>query len=197
MGSKYDKYLNEKIKEKLKQLMVTVDKDFLKCARKTNKLMFKEVDNMYHTLIETFYEYHTVWYIRHEEVWPGTEHGENLFKGSRFKMDQDNRISPRLYVEFSGANMDGGYKFHTPDQVLNYVMNGVRFKMESGDSNEIMTVDPASMVYHGTYFSYHGGTIRDAFDTFIHNWNDISSEAFYSMWGDYVNKWTVKSNKKV
>lgn len=183
---KKNKYLVEKSKPYVDSIVKRAMSDFEKCARKVNDEMHDEVTNMYHTFIETFYEYHTVWYIRHDELWPGTEHGENLFRGSKFKKDNKHL---KLHVDFSAENMDGGYKFNTPDQVLNYVMSGIRFKMESGDSMEIMTVDPNTMVYRGKYFSYKGGTIRDAFDEFGRQWDKLSSQAFYSKWGNYVRQW--------
>jgi hypothetical protein len=81
--------------------------------------------------------------------------------------------------------MEGGYQYHTPDEVLQYVMNGIRFATGKG---YVMLAD-TQFHYAGRYLKYSGDTIQGAFDMLHNNWIDISSDLFYSMWDDYVRKW--------
>ena len=97
-------------------------------------------------------------------------------------------ILQRICVAFSGNEMEGGYQYHTPDEVLQYVMNGIRFATGQG---YIMMAE-TDFHYIGRCFAYQGDTIQGAFDMLHKKWKDISSDVFYSMWDDYVKQWKEK-----
>lgn len=188
--AKYDKYLVDKCRDLINKKMTQAKRDFDKCARRTNNKMYTEVVNMYDTLITQFYRYKTTSYIRHYEFTTGTGEGQNLYLGKNFAKDNHNRHSPRLIVEFSGSQMydTPPYQYASTDQVLNYVMSGIRFALPN-QSQGMMTINPFEMTYHGKYFRYNGGTIKHAFELFDKQWIDLSSDVFYSMWDEYVRYW--------
>ena len=192
----YNKYIEDKAKPLIAKAMKIAMRDFYKCARKTNNILYKDITEMYDTLITQFYKYHTTSYIRHWEGVPGTEQGQNLYFGKKFAKDNDNRISPRLIVDFSGEGMDGGYEYDTPDQVLECVMHGIRFPfgvpVANGKQYGALMVDPSEMHYKGQAFSFSNGTINDAFDKFDREFPDLSANVFYGMWGSYVKNWRAE-----
>lgn len=185
-------YLDKLTQEIKRDILTQAKNDFKKCAARVNNEMHKEVIDLYDTLIEQFYKYHTTSYVRHWEGVPGTEQGQNLYfgigKNDRFIVKNNKQLT--LKVSFSGEDMGGGYEYHTPDEVLNYVMNGARFVMPNGTLAQTMLVNPSTMEYHGKYFHFSNGTIAQAFEKFDKEWKDNSANAFYSMWGEYVNKWS-------
>ena len=187
--AKQDKYLEEKTKPLLKQILKRAESDFMKCARRINTDICKDVKKMYETFIEQFYAYKTTSYIRHFEGRPGTGQGENLkYPEEGIRVDNRASHSPKLYIEFWSDEMSNTppYQHHTPEGVLFCVMHGIRFATQRG---YVMTAD-TNFNYDGKYFSYSGETMQRAFDIFGENWDDISSNAFYSIWDEYVSKWT-------
>lgn len=187
MAKKKNKYLEDKIKPILKQVLKKANNDFMACARRTNKIILNDITKMYKVFIEQFYYYQTTSYVRHFEGKPGTRRGENLLYGQNFRIDNRASHSPKLYVEFSGDEMVGGYEHDSPDQVLDCVLAGIRFPYATGESGPM--IENTTFEYYSKYFQYKGETIRDAFDEFERRWDKTSSDAFYSMWGEYVNKW--------
>ena len=196
-----NKFLESCSKAVIKNMLGKAQKDFHSCANRANNIIHKEVTDMYDTLIEQFYLYKTTSYIRNWEFVPGTMEGQALKFGKKFWKDNDNRISPRLYIEFSGAEMDrqgAKHQHNTNDQVLNMVLDGARFKLQLGDSlHNVMTYDTSQMHYEGKYFRFSNGTIREAFDKFDREWEDTSRDVFYSMWGEYVNRWVGYIHKEL
>ena len=189
--AKYNKYLEEKSKPIIDKAIKIAMRDFYKCARRTNNILYNDVTNMYNTLITEFYKYHTTSYIRNWELFTGTEEGQALYFGGDFRKDNDNRISPRLYIDFSGDRMDAEgakHQHHSNQQVLDYVMSGIRF-IVPGTTKGMMTVDPSTMSFHGTAFHFAGGTIQEAFDKFDRDFPDLSADVFYRMWGGYTKHW--------
>lgn len=183
-----NKYLNEKLKPVLEKALKRAESDFMKCARRINTKICDDVQKMYKTFIEQFYEYETTSYIRHFEGVPGTRYGENLsYPGKGIRKNNQTSHSPKLYVEFWASEMSNSpkYEYHKPEEVLDYVMNGVRFTTGKGYTLPADT----KFSYIGKYFSYFTDTIQDAFDLFDKDWDRISSNAFYSIWGEYVSKW--------
>lgn len=172
------------------QIKDRIHKDFLKCAGRTNEMMFQEANAMYRTLIEEFYDYETTSYKRHFEGKPGTRHGENLTYANKIKKGY--KHTPILHMELSAEGMSNNppYEYHTPAEVLNCVTSGVRF-MLPGTPQGMMTIDLTEMEYHGKYFHFSGGTINDAFEKFRQDWGTISREAFYSIWGEYTKNWKL------
>lgn len=188
MAKGTNKMIEKKLSPLLKKTLKRAELDFMKCARVTNHKIHKDVQEMYRTFISQFYQYKTTSYIRHFEGVPGTRYGENLvypIKGIRV----DNRAShsPKLYIELWASEMSNNppYEHHTPEGVLFSVLHGIRFATQNG---YVMEAD-TNFNYHGTYFSYSGSTIQRAFDLFDKNWDDISHDAFYERWGEYVDKW--------
>ena len=189
------KYTNKVIRDAVYKVTKQAKKDFYDCAKKTNNIMRKEVIDMYKTLITQFYEYRTVRYIRHGEPFAGTQEGTNLYAGGdKHKITIKNeKSSPQLHIKISSEGMEGGYRYDTPEHVLDCVLHGIRFPfgvpVSSGGQREAMMVDPRTMIYNGKYIHYNGGTIYDAFMQFDKEWGTISRSAFYPMWGLYVKKW--------
>lgn len=188
MGKKKNKYLESKLSPILKDVLKRAENDFMKCARRINKEIHKDVKDMYLTFIEQFYEYRTTSYLRHFEPRVGTGKGENLtYPAEGIRINNQASHSPKLYIEFWADEMAGGYRFDTPEHVLDCVIHGIRFPYATGESGPMMANTTFS--YKGKYFSYTGDTIQEAFDIFDKNWDDISSDAFYSIWDEYVSKW--------
>ena len=193
MSKRQGRFMQKEINQTVQMIMRKAKKDFRSCASITNNNMFEEITEMYDILIDQFYKYKTTSYIRHWEGVPGTMQGQALKFGKHFSKDNHGKKSPKLIIDFSGAGMEAEgveYQYHTPDQVLNYVMNGARFVLLNMTLAQTMIVDPSTIVFHGKYFSYDGGTIRGAFDKFRTEWDSISRKAFYSLWGSYVKQWS-------
>lgn len=190
------KRANSTIKGTVRQVMKQARNDFIDCAKKINPKMRKEALNMYKTLIQQFYEYKTTSYIRHGEPFAGTQEGTNLLAGgddSKITIRNNGKKSPTLNIAFSAEGMQGGYEYDTPEHVLDSVMHGIRFPFgfstNGGKRYDPMMVNPRTMEYKGTYIHFNGGTIYDAFMQFDKEWNNISSKAFYSLWGNYTKRW--------
>ena len=184
MGKRVDKnsWFEKQKKDIIKKALHKAELDFMVCARRINNDIYDDVNKMYRTLIEQFYDYETSSYIRHWEGKPGTRHGENLLYGNQIRKNNQASHSPKLIIDFSGENM-APYKHQTTDKVLDYVMNGVRFPIGP------MLVDTSRMEYYGKHIQFQGGTIQDAFDKFDKEWDEIAENAFYSIWDEYVSKW--------
>ena len=194
MGKKANKWTKEHGDPYLKQLLKRAEKDFLKCSRRINNEIHDEVKKMYKTFIEQFYDYKTTSYIRHFEGKPGTQHGENLlYPWEGIRKNNHSSSSPKLIIEFWANEMSNEpkYKFDTPEHVLDSVLHGIRFAYATGESGP-MWVD-TTFKYTGKYFSYTCNTIQEAFDRFGKDWDNISHNAFYSIWDEYVSKWKVES----
>lgn len=193
------KYLNSTIKETVKRVEKQARKDFIACAKKTNRIMQKEALTMYKSLIQQFYEYETTSYIRHGEPFVGTKEGTNLLAGgdqSKITIHNHGKQSPTLHIALSAEGIEGGYEYDTPERVFECVIHGIRFPFGFSNDNQKrynpMMVDPDTMKYKGKYIKFNGGTIYDAFMQFDKEWHSMSRKAFYSMWGPYAKKWRSK-----
>ena len=133
--------------------------------------MYKEATRMYDTFMYDFYSYKTRIYIRHGQNRPGTGSGENLYRGQQIRKI-GSVYNPLLSIEFSGKDMQGGYEYDSPYEVLQSVMSGIRFPIRE------MTWEGS---YDGKYFSY-SGTPERAFRIFEEHFDDIAYEIFYKKW---------------
>lgn len=187
MGKKRNKYLEAKSKPYLNKLLKQAERDFKLCARETNNEIHDEVRKMYKAFIEQFYDYETTSYVRHFEGRVGTRRGENLlypWEGIR-----KNNSTPKLIVEFWAQEMAGGYRFDTPEHVLDLVLHGIRFPYATGTEGPMW--ENTTFTYNGKYWHYNENTIQDAFDLFGRQWESISQDAFYSRWDKYVKRWKI------
>ena len=171
--SKLLRELADRYKKKVKKKL---NGDITKALNYTRDEMYDEAVNMFNSFIDQFYSYETKVYIRHGEVFPGTGHGTNLYRGRQIRK-VGTTYNPKLSVEFSGVRMEGGYQHDTPEEVLNYVMSGIRFPIHGAE----MTW---SGQYAGKYFSYTG-VPEQAFEYFGQNYNKIGLEIFYEKWHEF------------
>lgn len=148
--------------------------DIIRASIYTRDEMYDEAVKMYDTFIDQFYAYETTSYIRHGQSKPGTGSGENLYRGQRIRKYGGN-LNPRLSIEFSGADMQGGYARNTAGEVLESVMSGIRFPFRE------MTW---SGEYRGKHFSYAGEPQR-AFDIFERNFDIIAETIFMDKWLEF------------
>ena len=188
--AKRNKYFADKCKNLIKQKLKRAENDFMKCARIVNTDIHADVQKMYRTFIEQFYHYKTEKYRRHFELTVGTRQGENLtYPVAGIRINNRASHSPKLYVELWASEMsnDPRYEYHTPEGVLDYVMQGIRFATGKG---YVMSADTQFHYYSKDMnFNYRGSTIQGAFDLFNKRWKDISSDMFYKRWDKYVKQW--------
>ena len=170
MGSLLREIANEYRRKQRKQLQG----DIIRASVYTRDEMYDEAVKMYNTFIDQFYAYETTVYIRHGQVRPGTGVGENLYRGQRIRKSGGG-FNPKLTIEFSGMNMQGGYSHNTASEVLESVMSGIRFPIRE------MTW---SGEYRGKYFSYSGEPQR-AFDIFERNFDSIAEIIFMDKWREF------------
>lgn len=132
-----------------------------------NKLK-KEAEKMYDSFIDQFYLYRTKSYIRHGQTRPGTGNGINLYRGQHIRVEtktfQGFRIN-KLIIDFNGSDMESKrYKYDSADQVLDYVMSGIRFTHEFENGKWEMTWEGN---YDGEYYSSLNKNMKQAFDDFM------------------------------
>lgn len=171
MKNNLDSTLNKYVEEISKFYTNKAMKDFSVAAKVTIEELYKEAWKMYDSFIDQFYSYQTTSYVRHGSTSPGSG-GINLYRGSEISMQAGK--NPSLTIEFSGSAMDGGYKFDSSDQVLNYVMFGIRFPY----FNQTMSW---SGQYNGKYFSF-SGTPTQAFNAFGTDFYNIAQPIFFREW---------------
>lgn len=165
-----------KIVKKYKQIVKErIRQDYYPTINYTNEQMYKEATRMYDTFINQFYSYPTTSYIRHGETKPGTGRGINLYRGQQIRKLGTSK-NPMLEISFSGSDMEGGYEYASPTEVLEGVMNGLRFYSPNG----LFGIEWSGS-YDGKYFSY-AGSMRDAFDQFGKDFKKISRNIFMEQW---------------
>lgn len=155
------------------RVRTAIKKDYKIAVNHTNRELYKEIVKMYDSFITQFYEYKTSVYIRHGQSAPGTGTGENLFRGQQIKILSDNTDSPELSIFYDGTDMIDEYKFDYAENVLRFVMAGIRFPYWNS-----MTW---SGYYYGKYFQY-SGNLQHAFDLFESTFDDIAEKVFYPKW---------------
>lgn len=172
------KRLAEEYKTRLRK---KIRSDFIKVANEVNNEMFTEVQIMFDSFIRQFYSsYLTEIYVRHGQVYPGTGTGENLYNGKQFR--RTGGYNPTLTIDFNGSKMSGDYPAGgSPDQVLESVMNGIRFPFDRphGVAGAMTWVGDYSSTLTGR--TYHG-TMLEAFNDFVNNFDDIVEPIFYQKW---------------
>lgn len=124
-----------KKKEKIRNLQRKVqrmeNKVLIEEFNKATEIIEKEIKKMYDAYIDHYYLYKTKSYIRHEETQPGTQRGINLYRGinlttyKKYVKEVDREIE-EFELVFDGRDMDDGYQYHTPYEVLTTVMSGTR-----------------------------------------------------------------------
>lgn len=156
-------------------------KDIVKSIEKACKNQLDHADNtlkhefekLYDQIIDQYYTYVTQYYYRHE-VGKGTGNGLNLYRASDMHMDIGGGKFDDDFVFGLNENDMDGYKYSTPEQVLENVMSG--WRREVGG---ITTFRAKDVEFCGRYFS---GTpyeileqIKDAEIVIKYRFNAISS----------------------
>lgn len=162
--------LNELIEKLKKDLIEQANNDFKDAMEYTIGEVETEARKMYDTMITEFYSYKTVSYIRHWEQVPGTQKGSNLYYANNIKKRHSNGIA-YLYINFNSDEMAGGYQWDDPAGVLKSVIEGGRGPL----------MEPWEGHYVGKYFSF-SGTIEDAFNKFVADYDDIIFPIFEKKW---------------
>lgn len=187
----------DQIEEIIRDLTDLIMKDYRKAISRTTTVMTNELNDMYKTFIDQFYQYKTTSYIRHWEGYPGTGHGQNLYFGN--DISRTYSADPEIDINFSGAKMDGGYPYsidrNHPEVVLEKVMSGIRFPYKRKKLTDIEKINKKNKArkynsryslnwkgqYKGKYFKYKG-VMQDAFDQFEKEFDDIAETIFYEEW---------------
>ena len=133
-----------------------------------------ETTKMFNSLIAQFYEYETRSYIRHWEGKPGTKKGSNMLYAFHCRKLHRNGY-PYLMIHIDADDVAGGYQWGSVNQVVDFVMSGVRFPWEQGEQMQRMEWSGS---YDGKYFSYRG-TPYEIFDSFFEHFEDIAAPIFF------------------
>ena len=176
--------LNKIMENYVSNTMELLKKDIDKSIRYANNELYEEVNKMYDSFIEQFYEYETTSYIRHWEGVAGTRTGQNLYLGKCIR--KYNGWKPTLSILLPedigySSTMNGGYQYDKPEDVLDYVVNGYRFPYQFKHLKEPKKKDVMiwTGIYNGKYFNYKG-TMRDAFDEFDEKFDELATEIIMS-----------------
>ena len=168
--------IDDFIEEITMMVVKKFEKDFDSTANYSTKIMKKEAINMYNSLITQFYKYHTKSYIRHWEFRPGTEQGQNLYHGLHVEDHHSGNINS-FKIKIDGSDVEGGYEYHSTDEVMDFVANGIRFTADSANASMIWRGS-----YNSTYFNVHNVTLKQAFQKFFQEYDDIYREIFLERW---------------
>ena len=190
MSNLLDKEI-EKFKKEIKaNLMESGRKAWNDAVRYTYKVLEKEAQNMYDTFIEQYYYYETTSYYRHN-AGVGTGWGDNLYYGrigkgaSGINMVKTGSVKDfdiyTLYTNFSGEHMEG-YRYNTPDEVLEQVIGGIRGVPQKGWSV------PWTGSYSCKYFKYKG-KMREAFDNFDSDFEKHEARIFRACEDFFLDKY--------
>lgn len=179
LDAEIDAIVEEKWKE--------IEKTFDSTLRKVNLEMRDEATKLYTKLIDKYYRYKTRYYIRHDEIRPGTKVGHNLYKG--LNLIYSNKRKPHIIIdpEIFGDNgeMDGGYRFDEPEDILDQVMNGY-ISIQGPYPNPLYERN-WNAEYESMLFRYQRGTMRGAFRRFNYEFDDIAEKLFYQKWDKLFN----------
>lgn len=169
--------------ERCKEIM---NGDFNRLLRKVNIQMRDEAERLYDKLIEKYYRYKTISYIRHWEGRPGTRQGQNLYGGKKIIMN--NNHNPYLIVDpklFGEEGVAGGYQHDEPYDVVQQVLDGIRGVHRS--EPPFFWEQKWNAEYHSMLFEYQRGTMRNAFRKFNYRFDDIAEGLFYKEWDKLYN----------
>ena len=128
----------------------------------TLKELQKEAKNMYKQLIDDYYAYKTIKYVRHGQDRPGTCIGENLYRADFIHIKNN-----ELFIETNYKQMKAGYRDHGREYVLNMIRDGERYNV--GD----WTGD-----FEGEYIAMYDTYINKAFKEFEHNFQSMYDDIF-------------------
>lgn len=148
----------------MKQVEQTVIKTLDKEIPRVAQELYNEAVNMYDSMITKYYaDYSPVSYVRHKDRQNSWSMG--LYDGQNITL-HGTRTRPIISIDFLATGMANDYQHHSAIEVLENVMSGQRgvppFWVNSWDAS-----------YSGKYFSYPGGTMKDAYELFVDQSKDI------------------------
>ena len=171
------KSIDSIVREFVANYYYSLQDDIDASIKETSKIILDEINKMYRGFIDQFYSYHTTSYIRHGTSKPGTGYGYALYRANRSYLSGSKH--PILHIDISGEYIEEDYEYHTADEVLDFVMDDVRFtgsgKKKDGKPWEY------SMGWHGQYVGRYFDfdcTILEAFESLHSNWEDYTRYIF-------------------
>lgn len=179
----FDEVIDDIVYSAMFDFKKTLDKSI----KHTNNELYKEAVHMYKSFITEFYEFETRRYIRHGEISPGSMEGSNLYEGIDIRKNSDkNTLSIYLPQDPGYENgMEGGYQFDAdPTTVMMLVTEGIRFPFTRKDVKPFGNSSPMPFImkrgYKGKYFNFTGNTIKEAFDQFNAEFDDMAEKIIQS-----------------
>lgn len=173
--SKFKEY-QRNMEKAIDRFVDSYDKYLANEYNKAMKKLKREAEKMYDSFIDQFYSYKTRSYVRHGQTRPGTGTGINLYRGQQIRIEKTKHNGftlDNLVIEFNGLDMESKkYRYNTADEVLDYVMNGIRFTHKF-ESDWTMTWEGN---YDGEYYSSLNQNMKQAFDGFINKKQDMIIE---------------------
>lgn len=172
MGKRLNNRINKLLDKYTDDMIKIASKDIDRIINDVNNDLYKETIKMYDSIIDQFYSYKTTSYIRHGETTYGTGMGINLYRANNINII--NGRNPSLNISINSNDMEGGYKNSSKEDVLNYILSGVRFPFGN-------VPDANNLFYKCKYFTYKG-SINEIFEKYGNDFKDISKDIFYSRW---------------
>lgn len=137
-------------KEQLvKDIMKDIEKKCQKQLVYADNMLKHEFEKLYDQIIDQYYTYVTQYYYRHD-VGKGTGNGLNLYRASDMHMDIGGGKFNDDFVFGLNENDMEGYKYSTPEQVLENVMSGWRREVGGITTFRAKDVEVCGMYFSGT-----------------------------------------------
>lgn len=140
-----------------KEIVRRLEKEYRKQLVYADNMLKHEFEKLYDQIIDQYYTYVTQYYYRHE-VGKGTGNGLNLYRASDMHMDIGGGKFDDDFVFGLNENDMEGYKYSTPEQVLENVMSGWRRTSHdytgwyTGTTSEEIKTDVNGNPYYVTTF---------------------------------------------
>lgn len=195
--SAYKQY-EKNIMDAIDRFVDSYDKNLVKEHNAAMKKLKREAEKMYDSFLDQFYSYRTKSYIRHSQTRPGTGTGINLYRGQHIRIEKEKHNGftlDNLVIEFNGLDMESKkYRYNTADEVLDYVMNGIRFTHEFESSDWTMTWEGN---YDGEYYSSLNQNMKQSFDDFINSTSNMVFDLIEDKVKDKENEMMKNLNKTI
>lgn len=149
-----------------------LENDFTNVLTDVTELYYKEINKIYNSFIEQYYDYPTDYYIRHWETRPGTRKGSNLYYGNRNKLHKGK--DPYWEINYDGSEMADDYEYDSADKVLTNVIFGIRGVPPYWQKTWYGK-------YKSRYFNYKG-SLLGAYTRFINDYPKMMTPVFMRRW---------------
>lgn len=183
--AKLDTKIENALGKYINNILASAKEDLVDIVNEVNDEMYNEAVKMYDAFIKEFYKFQTRYYIRHWEGKVGTRKGTNLYYASQIKK-LGGKKNPKLQIGYSGENMAGGYQYHSPDEVIDYVAAGFRFHPGENSNASPLSWDLPS--YEGDFFKQSENTMIEAFEKFN---NEFKTNATNLIISKFWSRWKV------